>query len=958
MLGLNIDMVIFGLFLLINLVIGIFSSRRITSLRDYAIGKKDFSTATLTATIVVSWLGSWYVFETLQHTYTDGLYFVIVISGACICLVLVGLLAVRMREFLKNISVAEAMGDLYGKTVQIITAISGVLSVLTIVAMEFHVISRIISLIFNTESAQTPVIAAGVVIIYSVFGGIRAITFTDVVQFFTFGTFIPILALVIWNQLKDPHQVITLLNTNPNFSWSQVIGWHPKFIDALLMLVWFILPAMEPVVFQRISMARDVAQVQKSFSYAALISLVVCLFLAWVAILLLANNPNLEPNKLFEHIVHNYTSTGLRGFIGIGVLALAMSTADSYLNASAVLLTNDIAKPLGINLKKEKEVLVARSLCLLSGVFALLIALHFRGILVLLEFSNRLYMPVVTVPLLLAILGFRSTTLSVLIGMSMGFITVICWSLIFKGNSSIILGIIANLTGLLGSHYLLKQPGGWIGVREPEPLLEARENRRRAWKRFKKDFKEFNLAQYLQKTFPNQEYLLTIFGIYVIAATYASFYTVSEEIQTNYSKLYHIIGQSVLFISTGLLTYPLWPPIFKKKWFITWAWPLSVFYVLFGVGTWLVLMSGFHTFQTMIFLLNIVMAFLLFDWPFVVAMVFSGVIIAINIFKLFAPAPSISNGFGTLQFKILYGLLLLSSFLLAIFKHKQAQKQLASRNEYLKLLQTERDEKLKIALEYRERFSNALSTDCVEGFMLLYQRGKELIEAAKHVQTADQAKTFMEDVLTLLSKQQQAGEYLAETIYRFKEHMRLNVQKVDLTDFLDTTLENLDMIDLQPRPKVTVQLQTQQTAIQGDPKLIQKLLYNSLQSLQEKNQDNKPIKLIVEDASLVYDIPFIPNYAKKLPAIQFMLTTVDQPSTKKTSYEVIEPVNIFLPKHIEDLARAENEQIIDAHYGSASWEADVKGLTQIYVIPVEIRRIRPALMDEPQMVLDSKGKTT
>ncbi|MHB9148126.1 MAG: sodium:solute symporter family transporter [Candidatus Amoebophilus sp.] len=801
-----------------------------------------------------------------------------------------------------------------------------------------------------------PVVAAGVVIIYSVFGGIRAITFTDVIQFFTFGTFIPILALVIWNQLKDPHQVITLLNTNPNFSWSQVISWSPKFRSTLSMFLWFLIPAMDPVIFQRISMARDVAQVRQSFNYAGLISLGVCLFLAWVAILLLANNPSLEPDKLFNYVINNYTPSGLRGLIGVGVLALAMSTADSCLNASAVLLTNDIAKPLGIQFKNE--VIAARVLCLVSGLFALLITLQFKGILALLQFANSLYMPVVTVPLLLAILGFRSSTLSVLLGMGMGFLTVIGWPLIYKGGDSIIPGIVANLVGLLGSHYILKQPGGWVGIREPEPLLEARENRRKAWKRFKKDFKEFSLVQYLQKTFPNQDYLLTIFGIYVIAATYASFYTVPEEIQTNHARLYHIIGQSVLFISTGLLTYPLWPPIFKNKWFITWAWPLSVFYVLFGVGTWLVLMSGFHTFQTMIFLLNIVMAFLLFDWPFVVTMVFSGVIIATNIFKLFASAPSTSNDFGTLQFKILYGLLLLSSFLLAIFKHKQAQKQLASRNEYLKLLQAERDEKLKVALEYRERFSNALSTDCVEGFMLLYQRGKELIEAAKQVQNEEQAKAFMEDVLTLLAKQQQAGEYLAETIYRFKEHMRLDVQKVDLTDFLDATLENLDMIDLQPRPKVTVQLQTQQRAIQCDPRLIQKLLYNSLRSIQEKNQDNKPIRLIVEDASLVYDIPFIPNYAKKLPAIQFMFTTVDQLSAKKNSYEVIEPVNIFLPKHIEDLARAENEQIIDAHYGSASWEADIKGLTQIYVIPVEIRRIRPALMDEPQMVLDNKGQTT
>ena len=361
MLGLNIDMLIFGLFLGINLIIGLFSSRRITSLRDYAVGRKDFSTATLTSTIVVSWIGSWYVFETLEHTYTDGLYFIIVISGACICLVFVGLLSVRMQEFLKSISVADAMGKLYGKSISIITAISGILNVLSLVALEFHLVSRIISLSFGIESTWTPIIAAGVVILYSVSGGIRAVTFTDIVQFFTFGTLIPILALVIWNQLKDQNQVISLLNTHPNFSWTHVISWHPKFIDTLAMLLWFLIPAMDPVIFQRISMARDINQVKKSFSYAGLISIVACLFLAWIAILLLASNQNLRPDKLVEHIIYNYTSAGLRGFIGIGILALAMSTIDSYLNASAVLLTNDVAKPLGMKFKNK--VLAARVFC-------------------------------------------------------------------------------------------------------------------------------------------------------------------------------------------------------------------------------------------------------------------------------------------------------------------------------------------------------------------------------------------------------------------------------------------------------------------------------------------------------------------------------------------------------------------------------------------------------------------
>lgn len=942
MLGLNIEIIIFSLFLAVNLGIGLFFSRSVNSLRDYAVGRKDFSTPTLAATIMVSWIGSWYVFETLQHTYNHGLYFIIVISGACICLMFVGALATRMREFLKNLSVAEAMGDLYGKVVQVITAVSGVFSVFAVVAIEFKVISKIISIIFATDSSWIHVLASAVVIIYAVSGGIRAITFTDLMQFVTFGTCIPILALVIWNHLPDPKQVTQLLNTHPNFNWTQVIRWHPKFIHALTIFLWFIIPAMDPVIFQRVSMARDVRQVRRAFNYAGLISLLACLFLAWIAILLLASDPNLKPNKLFEHIIHNYTSTGLRSFIGIGILALAMSTADSYLNASAILLTNDIAKPLGMRFKNE--VRAAKLFCILSGIGALFVALQFRGIFPLLQFANRLYMPVVTVPLLMAIIGFRSTSLSVLVGMAVGLATVMLWSIFFSGDS-IMPGIGANLLALLATHYIFRQPGGWTGIRKFQPTAEVPIEHLSVWARLRKSIPSFNLSRYLERALPNQEYLLSIFGIYVIAATYASFHTVPEEVQKQYGGLYHIICQSVLFISTGLLTYPLWPSIFKHKRFISWVWPIVVFYVLFGVGTWLILLSNFHIFQTMIFVLNIIMAFLLFDVSLVMVLLLLGGISAAYIFKIYAHLPYLPANLNNLGFKILYGLLLLSSFI-ALFKYQQSQKQLISRNAYLDMLQNKHAENLREALQHQERFMHTLTMDCVEGFKWLYQRSKILVEASEQVESLAKVKEILESGVMLLSKQQQAGEYLAKSVYRFKNYMHLEVQSIKIVKLLAGFLKSLDSGMLQPTPNIVLEQRIANKEIQCDPNKIQRMLFNTLRSIQEKNIENNPITLIIQDAYLVYDIDFIPNYSKKISAIQFIVSTLDPQLIRKNVPEDIQSIYLFLPKYIEELNKSEDEEIIDAHYGVFTSEQREEGITYFYTIPINLRQVRPVIMDE------------
>ena len=114
---------------------------------------------------------------------------------------------------------------------------------------------------------------------------------------------------------------------------------------------------------------------------------------------------------------------------------------------------------------------------LLLGAVALLLALHAQDFLELLLLSGSLYMPIVTVPLLLAIFGFRSSTKAALIGIVAGFITVVVWRTYFAytGLDSIVPGMLANFCFFMGSHYLLREEGGWKGIGEPAPLLAEKE---------------------------------------------------------------------------------------------------------------------------------------------------------------------------------------------------------------------------------------------------------------------------------------------------------------------------------------------------------------------------------------------------------------------------------------------------------------------------------------------------
>jgi len=329
------------------------------------------------------------MFYTLNGTYSRGFLFIIPVIGSAICVLFIGqVLVIRMGEFLNNISVAEAMGELYGTKVRILTAIFGVLKAVGLLAMQFQVTSKILTLVFEIQGPYVTLIAAAIVIIYSVFGGIKAVTFTDIIQFLTFGTFIPILALIIWNNIKDPSKVAYTLANNSIFNIKELIDWTPKSLASIGLFLYFIIPGLDQTVFQRIAMAKNIDQARKSFTYSAGLIFLILMFTAWLGILLLADNPGLEPSGLVKYLIEHYAYPGLKSLIAAGIMAMAMSTADSYLNASAVMLAHDIAQPLKISFKSH--ILTARIFALILGCFALLLALRTKNQLDLLLLSGRL----------------------------------------------------------------------------------------------------------------------------------------------------------------------------------------------------------------------------------------------------------------------------------------------------------------------------------------------------------------------------------------------------------------------------------------------------------------------------------------------------------------------------------------------------------------------------------------
>ncbi|WP_341752660.1 MULTISPECIES: sodium:solute symporter family protein [unclassified Candidatus Tisiphia] len=952
----DLDTAIFATFLIFNLAVGLFYSRGIKNIKEYAIGNRNFSTSTITATIIATCIGGGLFSEAVSESYKQGLYFIIPALGEPLALVIVGyFLAPRMAEFLGNLSIAEAMGTLYGKKVQLLTAIAGIFLCIGIVAVQFKVSATMLQLFFNVSSFHAVLASAVIVILYSAFGGIKAVTFTDIIQFLTFGTVVPIITLIIWGTLHDPHKVFVTITENPLFDYRQVFNFNDfKFISSFFLLLFFLIPAFQPVFFQRLAMAKNIIQVRKSFITGGLISLTILVIIIWVGILLLANNPNLDPEKLLAHIIENHSYPGLRGLTAIGIVAIIMSTADSYINSSAILFTNDILKLLDFDVIKKvhnnlSDLIILRVFAIFVGIFAIFLVFEASNILDLLLIILGFYMPVVSVPFLLAILGFRTSSKAVLIGMFAGFIIAVSFKVLNVQMKAVIPAMAANLLTLMFSHYFFKQPGGWIGVKDPSPIIALRLERKRKFRRIINSIKQFNLVNFCKGNLPKNEITFSLFGFFVIISTYSSLFTIPEYYTTKYANIYHFIYHSVLLISTGFVAYPILPPRFKSERFIAVIWNLGVLYMLICVGSMLVIISEFHQLQCMIFIINLLVTGILLRWQIALFIAIFGTFASFQFFKCYMGEDYLTSSFSDIQFQMNYLLLLFSSALIAFLKPKQKHEELS---EIMKNVWETKSIKLthdliKLA-QHEEEFFNRIEEQEQQQLHTLRLQLEALCTKLQNTANEDQISWITEELHDVAKRIKGWASYLSTITHRVRHQVHIKLTEINIKNLIDEVVGECEKLSDQPLQFI-VRSKQKDHNITCDLEKMKSVIKSLLIHVINNNVDGNIVSIFLEDDILDFELNISETTKSKKPIKAIKLIIQDQGGTLTEQQLQLLLTPTF--KQTNELTFLECFNVIDAHYGNLKVHSNRdQGINYNITIPVNIKEIRPKVMDLPDIV--------
>ncbi len=679
----NVDVAIFLTFLTflaINLIVGLLSSKGIKSIKSYAIGDKNFRTSTIVSTIIATWVSGEFFVTIAAETYNAGLIFMFVVFADCLSYLFIGVfLAPRMSEFLNNLSVAEAMGDLFGNKVRIITSIAGFISVSGIIAIQLQIAGLIFKYALDLPTTYGILLSGAIITLYSALGGVKSVTFTDVIQFCTFTIVIPVILYVLFKNTESSASLIHTFNTNPLFDYKTVFSLdNPHIYYYISLILWLLIPPLFPAMFQRIVIAKDVKQIQNSFIIASILGSIIAIIVCLIGTLLLTYYPDIGSNDILRLLLEGYGwVAGFKGLILVGIMAMVMSTIDSHINSSSVLLTHDLRLSLNIKLASN-ELMITRVCAAIIGVFSMLLALREGNFLELILWTSTCYMPIVVVPLLMAIFGFRSSGRSVLVGMIAGLITVIIWEMFLKeimqNVGGLIPAMIANLVFLVSYHYLFKQKGGWVGIKDNKPLLELKRKRKKGIRDLWQKFSFSNFTNSCIKNTPNNEYYVFLLGVFVMISTFASVNTLDKVTMHRLGFVVDTLYPIILCLSASLISYPMWLKKWQNTKILPFFWQATMFFALICFSFLVTIISDFSEIQFMVFMINVIVISTLSSWRWSIFIISLGVIFTTLFYSQYLEQYQM-NSYSGLELKAAYLLLLIITTLVIFFRPKQYERE-------------------------------------------------------------------------------------------------------------------------------------------------------------------------------------------------------------------------------------------------------------------------------------------
>lgn len=458
---LAVDGSIVILYLLAILALGLWAGKGIKGMTDFSVAGRSFGTFVIFATLSASFIGGGFSVGNAEKVFTIGLINIVALWGFSLKEILVAtMIAPKMKNYPDAISVGDIMGHHYGKEAKIFTGFFSLILCAGILGAQIKAMGTIVEVFLDIPSIWGILIGIGIVVAYSAAGGMKAVVYTDVLQFIILSVGIPV---TLWLGIRHVGGVQTFLANIPETHMSLEGSGMSWLAFGSLFLTFLLGETLVPPYVQRLFISKDTKHTKRGTLYSGLFSIPFFAVTGLIGLVALQMAPELDAHLSFSYVIKHVLPMGLRGLVVAGVIAIVMSSADSFLNSAAVAGVHDIMNPLMDEKTTDKQNLFAvRMTTIVVGLLSIVFALMIEGVIGVLVYSYNFWAPIILFPLVWVILGGKATKTNFFIGAIAGIVSVLLWTNTLHLNDTfkvdgLIVGVICNVVAFLISLLFIKE---------------------------------------------------------------------------------------------------------------------------------------------------------------------------------------------------------------------------------------------------------------------------------------------------------------------------------------------------------------------------------------------------------------------------------------------------------------------------------------------------------------------
>ncbi|OJW84642.1 MAG: sodium:solute symporter [Bacteroidetes bacterium 46-16] len=453
-----IDITIFIVYFLLMLGIGFFFANKHSDERDYFTGGGNMSPGHVGLSVVATDVGGGFSIGLGGIGFTMGLsgswLLFTGLIGAWISAVFLIPLVFKWqkahgRHFL---TLPQVFGFLYNRKVALVAAIISIIGYTGFTSSQLLAGAKLTSATFPQMGTEGMLwIMGAITVIYTMLGGMKAVIYTDTVQWIILlaglmGVAIPL----AWTKLGGYEGITPYLTKDMlslgNISWQQVVNWSVTIIP-----IWFV----GMTLYQRIFAVKDEKAAKKAWYIAGALEWP---FMAFTGVILgmLANvavqkgivpvpGGVLEDSEMgLPLLVKNILPAGFTGIVMAAYFSAVLSTADSCLMAASGSIVGDLV-PKHKKGSNKRVVRLSQVATFMVGVLAILLASTMENVLSLMLYAYAFMVSGLFIPVVAAMMLKKRYPQPAFVSMITGGTTTI---LLIISEVKLPLGLDANIFGL------------------------------------------------------------------------------------------------------------------------------------------------------------------------------------------------------------------------------------------------------------------------------------------------------------------------------------------------------------------------------------------------------------------------------------------------------------------------------------------------------------------------------